>query len=292
MTLSRGARRCFETLQSFLKGKDHCWPGQAKIAERMGCSLRSVKTYLEELRQIGAITSKRRPNSSCMYTIELGFALPKMGVALPVALPEVQICTSTISSLTEEKHETQSESVCRDTVNEPPSFSHAEAEAIQRHVRATGHEPDARLMGELQRKAQHFRRNGFQIAAAIERGWRKVQGGSNAPRSLGWFVRCVENEFLSGAASGRQVEQLGVVKCAPNHSGPSQETSCLPLAEGDRESVSGEVATIPAPPMSPCEVQVHIRIPPQRAEELTSFSSAFATAIEGLARAKTMGRRA
>ncbi len=67
MVLSRGARRTLQALHWFFNGKTECWPRQQTIARRVGCGLRSVKRYLDELRDAGVIESHQRPNSACVY---------------------------------------------------------------------------------------------------------------------------------------------------------------------------------------------------------------------------------
>ena len=106
--MSRGAVRCLEVLKRFARGKKNCWPEQAQLARAMDCSERAVRNYLNELRDAGRIVSKRRPNSSCMYELVDDFAVPEaerqktVENSLCFAVPERQICRSTISSLTEE----------------------------------------------------------------------------------------------------------------------------------------------------------------------------------------------
>lgn len=52
-------------------GKDRLvWPGQAELAERMGCSERQVRRHLTRLRHIGALeTVKRRYNGTTLYVL-------------------------------------------------------------------------------------------------------------------------------------------------------------------------------------------------------------------------------
>lgn len=46
------------------------WPGQAELAERMGCSDRQVRRHLTRLRTIGALeTVKRRYNGTTLYVL-------------------------------------------------------------------------------------------------------------------------------------------------------------------------------------------------------------------------------
>lgn len=94
LPLSAGAMRCLDSIQYFCRGKDHCWPKQKTIAKHMGCSLRSVKRYIEELRVSGDVTSNRRPNTSCVYQLRVDLALPKTfgtSVGTSVALPPYKL---------------------------------------------------------------------------------------------------------------------------------------------------------------------------------------------------------
>jgi DNA-binding transcriptional regulator LsrR (DeoR family) len=92
--LSNGALRCLEALKYYCRGKDNCWPKQETIAKQMGCSLRSVTRYIEELRVSGDVTSNRRPNTSCMYQLRGALALPETfgtSVGTSVALPPIKL---------------------------------------------------------------------------------------------------------------------------------------------------------------------------------------------------------
>jgi hypothetical protein len=70
MALSRGARRCLKVLQSFLGGKNHCWPSQYTIAREMRCCLRTVGRHIEELRRAEIVVSTRK-NRNTSYTYAL-----------------------------------------------------------------------------------------------------------------------------------------------------------------------------------------------------------------------------
>ena len=54
------AKLAYSVLLSYAWHNDFCFPGQEKLAEDMGVSVRSVKTYLQELNKKGAISIKRR----------------------------------------------------------------------------------------------------------------------------------------------------------------------------------------------------------------------------------------
>jgi hypothetical protein len=63
-------------------GRDRLvWPGQAELAERMGCSERQVRRHLTRLRHIGALEMvKRRYNGTTLYVLrkdEPGLSSPE-----------------------------------------------------------------------------------------------------------------------------------------------------------------------------------------------------------------------
>jgi hypothetical protein len=76
MHLSRGARHCLKTLQTFFCGKKTCWPRRETIAGEMGCTVRQVARYLAELRTENVLSVRRRPNSSSVYTLQAEMSSP------------------------------------------------------------------------------------------------------------------------------------------------------------------------------------------------------------------------
>src|SRR5580704_1314826 len=75
-------------------------------------------------------------------------------------------------------------------LNDPLHFSQTETEAIEPHIRGYKRfEATPELIARLERKAKFYGKTGFQVCAAIERAVRKVQGTSNIPQGLGWFVK-------------------------------------------------------------------------------------------------------
>ena len=64
--LSLGARMVYAMLLKFAWQKDFCFPAQERIATDLGIGIRSVRTYLHELREAALITWKQqglnRPN--------------------------------------------------------------------------------------------------------------------------------------------------------------------------------------------------------------------------------------
>lgn len=229
MTLSRGASRCFNLLRSYLHGKDHCWPSQATLSARLHVDPRTIQRHLKELRAAGLVTSKQRGDGrSVLYTIVGADVGADVGAEPPQATKQhagnqrdvrqnVGAETSHLSLEVnpEENQEYQSEFTGVEALTERAHFSSTETEAIERHIGGyEGFEATPEVIGRLERKAKFYGKSGFQVCAAIERAVRKVQGTSNAPQSLGWFVKVVETEFSSAAAPARSSISVGLPTCA------------------------------------------------------------------------------
>jgi len=74
--LSFGARLTYAVLLSYEWGKSSCFPGQDRIAEDLGISARSIRTYLYELKELGYISWKQQGlNKPNLYSI-LDFVEP------------------------------------------------------------------------------------------------------------------------------------------------------------------------------------------------------------------------
>lgn len=58
--LTPGAKLTYMALLSYAWQQGSCFPGQDKLAEDMGCSSRSVITYLKQLQDAGLLRVKRR----------------------------------------------------------------------------------------------------------------------------------------------------------------------------------------------------------------------------------------
>src|SRR5215218_1847553 len=58
--LTPGAKLTYMALLSYAWQQGSCFPGQDKLAEDMGCSPRSVITYLQQLKDAGLLRVKRR----------------------------------------------------------------------------------------------------------------------------------------------------------------------------------------------------------------------------------------
>ncbi|MCL6477693.1 MAG: helix-turn-helix domain-containing protein [Peptococcaceae bacterium] len=68
--LSMPAKCLFSILLAFAWQDDECWPGQEKLAETAGCTDRTVRKYLEELRDYGLISWVQRGlNQTNVYYI-------------------------------------------------------------------------------------------------------------------------------------------------------------------------------------------------------------------------------
>ena len=70
--LSRGARRCFQTLQSFARKSGRAFPFQSTLAAELEVDIRTVRRYIRELRIAGWISVEKRQHSSALYTIQTG----------------------------------------------------------------------------------------------------------------------------------------------------------------------------------------------------------------------------
>lgn len=76
--ISPGAKLTYATLLSYAWHNDYCFPGQERLAEDMGVSDRSVRTYLKELEEAHLLTVQQRgqgkPN---LYQLDLTVKLGK-----------------------------------------------------------------------------------------------------------------------------------------------------------------------------------------------------------------------
>ena len=70
--ISVGAKLTYAMLLKYARELDECFPGQKRLAEDIGNSDRSVRSWLKELEQAGLISIKQRgqgrPN---LYTVHL-----------------------------------------------------------------------------------------------------------------------------------------------------------------------------------------------------------------------------
>ncbi len=68
--LSFGARLTYADLLSYAWDKESCFPGQNRIAEDLGVSARSVRTFLHQLKEHGSISWKNQgPSKPNLYSI-------------------------------------------------------------------------------------------------------------------------------------------------------------------------------------------------------------------------------
>jgi len=58
--LSAGAKLSYAALLSYAWQNDYCFPGQQTLADDIGCSRRSVVTFIKELQDRGLLTVKRQ----------------------------------------------------------------------------------------------------------------------------------------------------------------------------------------------------------------------------------------
>lgn len=70
--ISVGAKLIYSMLLKYARELDDCFPGQQRLADDIGNSERSVRTWLKELERVGLISIKQRgqgrPN---LYTVHM-----------------------------------------------------------------------------------------------------------------------------------------------------------------------------------------------------------------------------
>ena len=59
LTITAGAKLLYAVLCSHAYNKDHCWPSYGKLAERIGCSINTIKNHLKELVEQNLIAIER-----------------------------------------------------------------------------------------------------------------------------------------------------------------------------------------------------------------------------------------
>ena len=74
--LSPPARVLFGILAGHLIDKDHCWPGQQRLAEKLNVTARAVRNYLKELQDAGWIEVEERAGASSIYRLNPGTSVP------------------------------------------------------------------------------------------------------------------------------------------------------------------------------------------------------------------------
>ena len=68
--LSFGARLTYAVLLSYAWDKESCFPGQNTMAEDLGVSARSIRTFLHQLKEYGSISWKYQgPSKPNMYSL-------------------------------------------------------------------------------------------------------------------------------------------------------------------------------------------------------------------------------
>jgi hypothetical protein len=79
-TISVGAKLAYAMLLKYARQDDACFPGQVKLAEDMGATDRSVRTYLKELEAAALLEIKQRGlGKTNLYLLDLRVK-PKNGV--------------------------------------------------------------------------------------------------------------------------------------------------------------------------------------------------------------------
>jgi DNA-binding transcriptional ArsR family regulator len=70
--ISAGAKLIYAMLLKYARELNECFPGQERLADDMGNSVRSVRSWLKELEKVGLISIKQRgqgrPN---LYTVHI-----------------------------------------------------------------------------------------------------------------------------------------------------------------------------------------------------------------------------
>ena len=70
--LSVGAKLYYAMLLKYAREKDYCYPGQQTLAEDIGSSERSVRTYQKELEDIGFLEVEQRGlGKTSIYKLDL-----------------------------------------------------------------------------------------------------------------------------------------------------------------------------------------------------------------------------
>jgi hypothetical protein len=198
VTISRGARQCFEYLR---KRGTRAFPFQETIARELGCKERQVRNYLFELKSAGVLVVKKRQRSSAEYVLD------RQLFASLIAGLGAQNCRSDAPHLI-----TELKILERTTQSHPATpgtsvFSESERSAIERAVALTGFQANPSLIAKLKRKAEFYRADGYVIAAHIQRAWSKVERRPTTwPQSEHWFPAVVENALAPTGDTSRYDE--------------------------------------------------------------------------------------
>ena len=71
-SLSPGAKLTYAMLLSYAWQDDYCFPGQEKLSQHLGTSLRSTNTYIKELQQAAVLEITRRGQGKTnWYTLHI-----------------------------------------------------------------------------------------------------------------------------------------------------------------------------------------------------------------------------
>lgn len=90
MNLSKGAAKYFRMIKAFVAryGAWRFFASQRWIAERLNCSVRSVKRWLAELREKGVIATKRRSQETMIYNVLRETLAPQMAPQMAPRIKE------------------------------------------------------------------------------------------------------------------------------------------------------------------------------------------------------------
>lgn len=69
LAIPAGAKLVYALLCRHCFKKDHCWPSHASLAQRLGCSINSIKSWLRELARVNLIMIQEVRGHSSIYTL-------------------------------------------------------------------------------------------------------------------------------------------------------------------------------------------------------------------------------
>ena len=85
LTITAGAKLLYAVLCSHAYNKDHCWPSYGKLAERIGCSINTIKNHLKELVEQNLIAIERVSYHSSKFFMLTPPAEMQTNTAKPVS---------------------------------------------------------------------------------------------------------------------------------------------------------------------------------------------------------------
>lgn len=229
-TLSTGARKCLALFDWYIRKFGACFPSIAYLAKTFKVACSTVMRWTRELEAAGAIRKRRRGPKSNAYEIlwkkpwESQGDLFSEAVEKPVEKSghersfersnERSCAPVSITEFSELKNQNQAgvkmqqNQHPRRLLDQP--WSPTERRAVEEAIayfpgtwegsRATG------LVSRLERIAKYYGKNGFQVAAELERVRRQVERRpSTAPESMNWFCAVVESRFKRQGGEERKI---------------------------------------------------------------------------------------